>query len=83
MRVICSLWTLVKRKQSGITGSRSVPDDVEVFRILVRGLLGGGYEPAGQEAYDVLWPKDMRNALSGWTRERWQAAKGEALGQNR
>ena len=57
------------------------PGDVEVYRILARGLLGDGYDPTGHEAYDVVRRKDKNNVLRGWTRERWEAAKAEALGQ--
>ena len=57
------------------------PGDVEVYRILARGLLGDGYDPAGQEAFDVVRREDKNNVLRGWTRERWEAAKTEALGQ--
>ena len=57
------------------------PSDVEVYRILARGLLGDGYDPIGKEAYDVVRRKDKNNVLREWTRERWEAAKAEALGQ--
>ena len=57
------------------------PSDVEVYRILARGLLGDGYDPTDQEAYDVVRRKDKNNVLRGWTRERWEATKAEALGQ--
>ena len=57
------------------------PSDVEVYRILARGLLGDGHDPTGEEAYDVVKRKDKNNVLRGWTRERWETAKAEALGQ--
>ena len=57
------------------------PGDVEVYRILARGLLGDGYDPTAQEAYDVVMRNDQSNVLRGWTRERWEAARTEALGQ--
>ena len=57
------------------------PSDVEVYRTLARGLLGDGYNPTGQKAYDVVRRKDKNDVLRGWTRERWEAAKAEALGQ--
>ena len=56
-------------------------NDVEVYRILARGLMGDGYDPTRLEAYDVLTRKDKGNVLRGWTRERWNAAKAEALRQ--
>ena len=55
------------------------PSDVRVYRILARGLLGDGYDPTGQEAYDVVRRNDNDNVLRGWTRERWEAARAEAL----
>ena len=55
--------------------------DVEVYRILTRGLMGDGYDPTSLEAYDVVTRKDKGNVLRGWTRERWEAAKAEALRQ--
>ena len=57
------------------------PGDVEVYRILAYGLLGDGYDPTAQEAYDVVRRNDQNNVLRGWTRERWEAARTEALGQ--
>ena len=57
------------------------PGDLDVYRILARGLLGDGYDPTGQEAYDVVRHKDKSNVLRGWTRERWEAAKAEAVAQ--
>lgn len=57
------------------------PGDAEVYRILARGLVGDGYDPTGQEVYDVVRRKDKNNVLRGWTRERWEAAKAEALAQ--
>ena len=35
------------------------PGDVEVYRILARGLVGDGYDPTGQETYDVVRRKDI------------------------
>ena len=58
----------------------SGPDDILVYRILARGLLGDGYDPTGREAYDVVRRNDNGNVLRGWTRERWEAARTEALG---
>ena len=54
--------------------------DAGVYRILPRGLLGEGYDPTCQKAYDVVRLTDKNNVLRGWTRERWEAAKAEALG---
>ena len=54
--------------------------DVEVYRILARGLMGDGYDPTGQAAYDAVRRNDKSNVLRGWTRERWEAAKAEAIG---
>lgn len=58
------------------------PADVEVYRILAHGLLGDGHDPTCPDAYDVVKQKDNRNVLRGWTRERWEAAKAEALGEH-
>ena len=58
-----------------------VPGDVQVYRILARGLMGDGYDPTSQEAYGVVRRKDKNTVLRGWTRERWEAAKAEALRQ--
>ena len=55
--------------------------DVEVYRVLARGLIGDGCDPAGLEAYDVVRRQDKNSVLRGWTRERWQAAKAAALEQ--
>ena len=55
--------------------------DAEMYRILARGLIGDGYDPTGLEAYDVVRRQDRNNVLRGWTRERWEAAKAEALEQ--
>ena len=57
------------------------PRDIEVYRILARGLMGEEYDPTAQDAYDVVRRKDKNKVLEGWTRERWEAAKAEALGQ--
>ena len=57
------------------------PGDVEVYRILAHGLMGEGYDPTTPEAYDVVKRKDKNKVLRGWTRERWVAARAEALGQ--
>jgi len=57
------------------------PSDVEVYRILAQGLMGEGYDPTAPEAYDVVKRKDMNKVLWGWTRERWESATAEALGQ--
>ena len=57
------------------------PSDVEVYRILARGLIGDGYDATGLEAYDVVRRSDKNNVLKGWTRERWEAAKAEESGQ--
>ena len=57
------------------------PGDVQVCRILARGILGDGYDPTNQEAYGVVRRMDKKNVLRGWTCERWEAAKAEALGQ--
>ena len=54
-------------------------NDVRVYRILALGLLGDGYDPADQEAYDVVMREDKSNVLTGWTRERWEAARAEEL----
>ena len=56
------------------------PSDVQVYRILARGLLGDGYDPAKREAYDVVRLNDYDNVLEEWSRERWEAARAEALG---
>ena len=56
------------------------PSDVQVYRILAHGLLGDGYDPTKREAYDVLRRIDNGNVLKRWTRERWEAARAEALG---
>ena len=58
----------------------SVPGDVEVYRILTHGLMRNGYDPSGEEAYDIVRRNDKMNVLRGWTSERWQAARAEALG---
>ena len=55
--------------------------DNEVYRILARGLMREGYDPGGQEAFDLVRRSDMSNRLRGWTRERWEAARAEALGK--
>ena len=55
--------------------------DVEVYRILARGLIGDGYDPTGLEAYDIVRRQDRNDVLRGWTRERWEAAGAEALEQ--
>ena len=57
------------------------PGDVEVYRVLARGLIGDGYDPTGLEAYDVVRRQDRNNVLKGWTREQWEAAKAKALEQ--
>ena len=57
------------------------PGDVEVYRVLAHGLIGDGYDPTDMEAYDVVRRQDRNDVLSGWTRERWEAAKSEALEQ--
>ena len=57
------------------------PGDVEVYRVLARGLIGDGYDPNGLEAYDIVRREDRNDVLEGWTRERWEAAKAKALGQ--
>ena len=54
------------------------PGDVEVYRVLARGLIGNGYDPTGPEAYDIVRRQDRNGVLRGWTRERWEAAKAEA-----
>ena len=56
-------------------------DDVRVYRILALGLLGDGYDPTDQEAYDVVIREDKSNVLRGWTRERWEAARADELRQ--
>ena len=58
-----------------------VPEDVEVYLVLARGLIGDGYDPTGRQAYDVVRRQDWNNVLREWTRERWEAAKAEALKQ--
>ena len=55
------------------------PGDVDVYRVLARGLIGDGYDPTGLEAYDVVRRQDRNNVLGGWTRERWEAAKADDL----
>ena len=57
------------------------PGDVEVYRVLARGLIGDGYDPTDLKAYDVVRRQDRNNVLRGWTRERWEVAKAEALEQ--
>ena len=59
----------------------SGPADDEVYRILARGLMKEGYDPHGEDAYDVVRRSDKNNRLCGWTRERWEAAKAEELRQ--
>ena len=56
----------------------SWPADDQVYRILALDLMRNGYDPGGQEAYDIVRRGDRGNVLRGWTRERWEAAKGEA-----
>ena len=58
------------------------PGDDEVYRILSHGFLREGYDPSGQEAFDVVRRIDKSNVLKGWTHERWKAAKAEALRQS-
>ena len=58
------------------------PGDDEVYRILSHGLLREGYDPSGQEAFDVVRRNDKNNVLKGWTHGRWKAAKAEALRQS-
>ena len=71
---ILAFWTPKAPVDSG-------PADGQVYRLLALGLIRGGYDPGGQEAYDVVRRSDKRNRLRGWTRERWEAAKAEALGR--
>ena len=61
----------------------SGPTDSQVYRILALDLMRAGEDPNAQEAYDVVRQNDKRNVLRGWTRERWEAAKAEALGRLR
>lgn len=62
-------------------GVDSELNDVEVYRALARGLMAEGYDPSGQEAYNVVRRHARINILRGWTRERWEAAKAEELRQ--
>ncbi len=57
------------------------PGDVEVYRVLARGLIGDGYDPTELETYEVVRRQDRNNVLRAWTRGRWEAAKTEALEQ--
>ena len=59
----------------------SGPTDSQVYRILALDLLRAGDDPNAQEAYEVVRRIDKRNVMRGWTRERWESAKAEALGQ--
>ena len=59
----------------------SEPADAQVYRNLALGLMRGGHNPNGQDAYHLVKQHDSGNFLSGWTRERWEAAKAVAMGQ--
>ena len=77
-------WTFEAPFKALVTPQAAVdfgPADDEVYCILAHGLMREGYDPSGQEAYDVVRRSDKSNRLRGWTRERWEAAKAEALGQ--
>ena len=68
---------LVTPKAAGDFG----PGGVGVYRILAQGLLGDGYDPTAHDAYDVVRRNDKCKVLRGWTRERWEIAKAESLGE--
>ena len=55
----------------------SGPNDVRVYRAMALGLIREGYDPNGQDAYDILRREVNINILRGWTRDRWEAAKAE------
>ena len=59
----------------------SGPNDVEVYRAMALDLMAEGYDPNGQDAYNIVRRKVKINILRGWTRERWEAAKAEELRQ--
>ena len=61
----------------------SGPNDVRVFRAMALGLIREGYDPNGQDAYNILRREVKNDILRGWTRERWEAAKAEESGQRR
>ena len=60
----------------------SGPADVEVYRALALSLMREGYDPNGHGAYDIVRREIKSNQLRRWTRQRWEAAKAEALGQH-
>ena len=59
----------------------SGPTDSQAYRMLALDLMRVGHDPNAQDAYDVVRQNDKRKVLRGWTPERWEAAKAEALGQ--
>lgn len=59
----------------------SGPSDVEVYRAIALDLMSQGHDPNGREAYDIVRREVKSNVLKGWTRDRWEAARAEALGQ--
>lgn len=64
------VYTVVRRG----TGNR-------VYRILALGLMRNGDDSAGQEAYNIVRRNDNVKVLRGWTSERWEAAKADAIVQ--